>query len=118
MPREVKSPSARWPGVVILPDYLTTPQVVAWEAAIREAGQNIEGGAVTFIRAGFDAQVRADFLPAVCGIVQEWRLENFPASVTAETFPATPHKSAAKLLTVVIAEISAMITAEDEIPKV
>lgn len=117
MTHEIKSPAARWPGVVVMPDYLTTPQVVAFEAAIRQAREHIAGEAVTFVQAGYEAQIRADFLPAVCQIVTEWKLENFPKDVTADTFPASPHKSASKLLTVVIHEISEMLMAEDEIPK-
>lgn len=101
----------------MLPDYLTTPQAVAWEQAIRAAQAHIEGGSVTFLQAGFDAQIRADFLPAICAIVAEWRLDNFPAAVTPETFPASPAKSAGKLITAIVKAISDLLAEEDDIPK-
>lgn len=117
--REIKSPSARWPGVVVMADYLTTPQAAAFTAACTAAEAKLkDGDTLTAGRIGYDLALRQAFLPAVCEIVTEWRLDNFPAArITPETFPASPHASAAKLLSAVVAEISAMLTEADEIPK-
>ena len=43
-------------------------------------------------------------------------LDNFPASPTPDTFPATPRRSIGMLLVWLIGEISAIITEDDELP--
>ncbi len=122
---KLDSPVKRWPGSVTLPDYLTWPQVKAWTAAeaeadrliaeARAAGRVKQLGEREVLTAADTANVRMAWLPGVCAIVGDWRLSGLDA-VTPETFPATPPRSAAKLLTWLIDSISRLFDEEEDAP--
>lgn len=55
-------------------------------------------------------------LPAICACVQEWRLNDFPETVTPENFPATPRAESHALIAWLFAEIFKVYVGELEIP--
>lgn len=104
MTKVITSPVDRWPGTITLPDYLSFPQEAEWEDAIEAAG----GEELALIDAASKPRPAMALLPAILGIVQEWRLEGFPEYPTLDTFPATPKLSSARLLAWIIGEIAAL----------
>ena len=102
--REITSPSARFPGVVVLHDPLSYPQVVALEEAVQQA-READGAAADLA-----------LLPGLLVCVAEVRLEGIPAKPTPDTWPATPRKAAAELLRWLTSEIMTVYVGETEIP--
>ena len=104
MSRVIDSPVKRWPGRVILPDYLTAPQDAAFEDALAEARN-------------FDPETQGAhytnaLIPGVLACVEKWELEGFPQPITADNFPKTPRQSFAELLAFLIREVTKIY--EDE----
>lgn len=132
---EIKSNLEKYPGSILLPDYLTPEQVFAVEDAqfaardywrdntiktgqmIKDAeGNEIEevkaGGRFSFIRA------RSHYIPAILACVKEWRLENFPLEgpgAKYEEFPMTPADDVAELLQWVFDEIVKLYNGTNEV---
>jgi len=104
MPK-LDSPVKRWPGSVTLPEYLTWPQLEAWQQAASEATE------ATALAARQLAWVRG-----ICAIVSTWELTGLPSSMTPESFPATPPKSSVALMGWLIRSISDLLNEVDEIP--
>lgn len=90
-------------------DPLTMPQAQAIEATIKQ----IEGGenGKTWLSVVDGMQ-----LPAVLACVEKWELSNFPANVTADTFPASPRADSHKLIAWLFAEVFKVYIGEAEIP--
>jgi hypothetical protein len=107
MSKVVTSPVKRFPGTVTLSDPLNYPQVITLEEAISEAGKLSEPT---------QAAYNYTLLPGVLKCVEVWSLEGFPASVTADTFPATPRVPSAELLGWLIGEVVALYREADESP--
>ena len=104
----IESPVKKWPGHVVLPDYLNLAQALAWEEVVKSLrGANPEELTQT--------EFSALFLPGVFSIVQEWKLEGLPENMTAATFPFTPGRSARQLINWLIREIGALWQ-DEEIP--
>ena len=108
----IPSPCKRWPGQIILPDYLTLPQYKAWHDAVAQ----LENTGATNLDIAGDARLAGIILPGVLACVERWELENFPKVVTVENFPATPRAASFKLLAAVIGRITQLVTEEDELP--
>ena len=102
----IKSPVDRWPGEVVLPDYLTLPQCAAWERAAQATRD-----------CNTKAEIHQALFPAILAIVSEWRLENFPAQVTLETFPGSPRKDSTALIDAMVEAIARLYSGE-EVPNV
>jgi hypothetical protein len=105
MTKTITSPVKRYPGEVVLPDFLTLPQLIAFEKAIAAAEALRESGTM--------AEHRYALLPGLCACVSEWRLMDARTgadlgALTADTFPASPRDAAANLMTWLIGEIAAM----------
>lgn len=103
MPKTLGSPVKRYPGSINLPDYLTFPQLGAWEDAMRAAGEHREDTleALPFVWA------------AAREIVTEWNLDG----VDPARPPATPRAAAIELAAWLIQSINAMLADEDIDPK-
>lgn len=97
MPKQVTSPVKRFPGTVTLPDYLTIPQAITWERALRDAG-NLDRQTAT------NADFIGIYVPGVAAVVLEWGLEGF----TPDPFQTTPRKAVDELLAWLIREITAL----------
>lgn len=97
--RTIESPVEKFPGKVVLPDYLTMPQALAYENAIREA-QNLGEDAV---QSDYDKLM----VPAICECVQEWKLEGFD-DIGPQNFPFTPRVASVKLIAWLFGELSSM----------
>ena len=107
MSKLITSPVKRWPGSVTLADPLSFPQVFAFEDALAEA-----------TKLGEDITVERQYyalLPGVCACVEQWNLDGL-GRLTAETFPATPRKSATQLLSWLMEEVSGLFREAEEIP--
>ena len=120
--RKIESPIKRWAGWIELPDYLTLPQIIAWNDAFETARQftterKRDETTGKIVRAVTDApNYYHAMLRGVCPIVVKWEL-NGGVQFTAETFPATPIKSAQALARWVVDAVADLIMAEDEDPK-
>jgi hypothetical protein len=103
----ITCPVKRYTGEIVLPDYLTMPQYIAWNKAVRNASSNPEATLLDFHTA---------LLPVVLIVVKKWNLANMPSEPTFDTFPATPARSASELLEWIINAIGKMIIDESDIP--
>lgn len=109
-----ESPVKRFPGHVVLPEFLTLPQVLAFESAREQ---------IVAIRQGLDPDARvqrsrldAIYLPVVCMIVSEWCISGVPEKPEPDNFPMTPRLATAELIAWIIGEISQIYIGEIDIP--
>ena len=112
----IESPVKRFPGYVILPEYLTVPQVRAITTALGDPIKTDEGDkyqALTF--AVKTDEIR---LPAVIACISEWHLAGIPEHPALDNFPMSPMSSVHKLLDVLLAEIIKLWQGEDDLPNV
>lgn len=99
-------------GTVVMPDYLTLPQVLAYEDAndeIRELRETQPAKASL-------SRMNSINIAVILSIVTEWKVSGIPEGVTAETFPFTPRLQSAKMLAQLTREITAIYTGEIDIP--
>lgn len=94
-----ESPVEKFPGHIILPEFLTLPQVMAFEAALG----SIDAIVTTAIE---NKQERVWFTPGdtdrlkvVLLVVKEWHILGVPEQPSLETFPFSPRKASHDLLT-------------------
>lgn len=107
-----ESPVTQFPGYVILPDYLTFPQVFAFEDAIEAAqAHTAEDESIKDWRRYFYAM-----LPGLLKCVNEWHIAGIPEQPTPETFPATPQMPVAELAGWLIGEVTALLNEAREVP--
>lgn len=105
------SPVEKFPGYIVLPDYLILPQVRTFENALSGL-ENIPQND-GFIRFGVLDEHR---LPVVLECVQEWHIEGVPENPTVDTFPLTPKRAASDLLKWAFEEVSKVYIGEIEVP--
>ena len=108
MSKVITSPVKRWPGTVTLSDPLSYPQVFAFQNAL-DISKELGGGASV-------DQFHYALLPGCCKCVEKWDLVGLPDVLTPDTFPATPRKSAAELVSWLIGEIVLLYQEAEEIP--
>ena len=107
MARVIQSPSKRFPGEVLLPDYLTIPQEIAWNSAIKA----VEGR--EWLDVATLPELAQEILPGVFAVVQEWRLQGL-SNLTVETFPMSPKIASAKLIAWLVGEIQSLLAEGDD----
>ena len=84
----------KYPGYVILPDFLTLPQVMAFEAALGDINAGpVEAGTKVWFTV-----LDKDKLTAILLCVSEWHIEGLPEQPTADTFPFSPRTASHKLI--------------------
>jgi hypothetical protein len=99
MSKVIVSAVKRFPGTVTISDPMTFSQWMAWRASRDNAtlehahavGENDEGQPVSTLTYGDIGMVDAysiATIPGVLACVEKWELENFPETVTVDTFPA------------------------------
>lgn len=103
MSKTLISPVKRYPGSITLPDYLTFPQVNAWEEAMQAANTEAEDATKALPHAWKAARE----------IVSEWNLEGIDPAKP----PATPRIAAVELATWIIGAINALFRDEEIDPK-
>jgi len=110
-----ESPSKRFPGHVILPDYLNIRQVKAFEQSLlspeklQEALENPEK--LVPVSIGLERR-----LPAVLECVSEWNLQGVPPKPNIETFPASPPEEVANLIQAIHSELNNIYRGETALP--
>lgn len=107
----ITSKIKRFPGTVAMPDFLTLPQVLAFEAvneevrAMRDTGQELSL-----------SKVNAITLPFILKIVTEWKISGMENHPTIDNFPATPRLASAQLIAWVMGAVTELYIGEVEIP--
>lgn len=104
------SPVEKFPGFVVLPDFLTLPQVIAFEDAIGQAEELKKGGTVR--RSRLD-QIN---LPVIFAIVKEWHVDGVPETPDIESMPLTPRVASATLIAWIWGEITRLYIGEKTVP--
>lgn len=110
MARIVQSPVSRFPGSVTLADPLTLPQVIALEDAFDQQEAQQQAGQ------RYRSRLFQPYVPVICSVVVEWNLENFPKTVTPETFPSSPRGATADLIEWLALEIANQYSGETQVP--
>ena len=90
-----ESPVEKFPGHVVLPDYMNAPQVRAFEDAYfgdPNAERPKKGERV------YRTVQDAEMIPVFISAVQEWHIEGVPEKPSIETFPMTPQPAAHDLV--------------------
>lgn len=107
------SPVEKFPGHVILPEFLTLPQVRAFESAI-SSQRNIESSGDDNVWVSVISEMR---LPAIFACISEWHLQGIPEKPDLENFPMTPIVPANELVTWLFTEVRNLWVGETEDPK-
>ncbi len=104
-----ESPDSRWPGTLVMPDFMTFPALFRWEQAMNEAKK------VTVSNKDSADVTTADFylklLPTATSLVNEWHISGLPDKVNENNFPAS-----VKLMSWLIQCVSDLYTHTNEIP--
>ena len=79
----VESTVKRWGGFLILPEYMTYQQLLAWENAINATKVKEGGKEPTTI------EFYGALLPVAISLVTEWHIEKLPEIVTVENIPGS-----------------------------
>lgn len=112
MSKVITSQIKRYQGSVTIADPLNIRQAMLVEAGMQRPKENEigEDGRVWL------SVVDEKRIPAICVCVEKWELENFPASVTPETFPASPRLDTTKLIEWLFLEIRKVYFGDLSVP--
>ena len=110
MPKRVEIDIHVWKGSVEIADPLTIPQAKAIEAGM--AKPEITDGQDRVWLSLIDEMQ----LPALMACVTNWELSNFPAKVTADTFPASPRGKSHELIDAIFRELMKVYFGEAIVP--
>jgi hypothetical protein len=83
-----ESPVDKFPGYVILPDFLTLPQVRSFEDAIGSPNfdpDQIDKNEKVWLSVNAERR-----LPVIFDVVEEWHIEGQPEEPDIDTFKMTP----------------------------
>ena len=95
-----------FPGTVERPDYLTLPQVIAFENSIRDISK----------REGSPAESDLQTLAVILPLYSDWKIEGQPTAPTPETFNFTPRAAGSKLAAWLLDGIMRVYVGEAEVP--
>jgi hypothetical protein len=92
---EYQSPVPRFPGYIVLPEFLTMPQVMAFESALGNVSANLpaDGSTRVWLTVSDGEMVKAALLT-----VKEWHIQGMPEDPSADTFPFSPRKASHDLI--------------------
>lgn len=112
MPKRITSTSKRWAGSVTIADPLTIPQ-----AKLIEAGMGTPPVDESNTTGRVWLSVIDDLqLPAIFACVEKWELDNMPAELTIDTFPASPRGDSHKLIEWLFKELVTVYFGEAIVP--
>jgi hypothetical protein len=100
---KVTSEDPRWPGYIVLPEYMNFDSLVKWENALGVAKSENEKGSAS---SGFFEEL----LPIACSIITEWHIEGLPDKVDKSIFPASH-----KLIALVTGAVSDLYTSTNSV---
>lgn len=101
MATKYESTLKRWPGHILLGDYMPFPDLLKWEKALEQAKALDSTSSVN--------EFYNRLLPVACGMVHEWHIQGLPEKVSLENFPAS-----AKLVAFVVESITDLYTKTNE----
>jgi len=101
----ITSPVKKWPGMVVISDPLSYPQLLRFREALGAVGGNDDWMAVNYA-----------VLPGITACIEEYHLQGFPEQPSAENWPATPPVSSARLVAWLIGEINALMAEAEPDP--
>jgi hypothetical protein len=81
VPNKVESNIPRWPGYIVLPNFMTFPQLSRYQKALDAAKKMEESDGLT--------SFYETLLPMAFDIVKEWHIEGLPDKVDIDSFPAS-----------------------------
>ena len=96
-----------------MPDYMTLPQVLAYEdinAQIREMREASPAGALSV------SKIDALNIPLILTIITEWHILGIEEHPSMDNFPVTPRLASAQMIADIIREITRLYRGETEIP--
>ena len=117
MPRIITSPVKRYPGTVTLSEPLNFVQLFSWRDAHEAAQEYVEAVDSGHLVVRDVLRYQRALLAGALRCVESHTLGGLPATLTADTFPATPIKAALSLAQWLSNEIAALIAEDDEAPK-
>ena len=97
---EYKSTVEKWPGYILLPEYMTFKSLLQWEKVVRAVG-DVETQSLSNMADGV--------IPFLCEFVKEWHIDKLPIHVTPDDLPGSP-----ALLNWLIESVNAVFTATNE----
>lgn len=112
----ITSPVDKFPGTVVLPDFLLMPHVLAFESMsdrLREMVKAHDGDSETVMKLSEFDVIK---LPVILLIVQEWHIQNVPDKPTVDTFPFSPRVESSKLISWINQEVIKLYNGEIDIP--
>lgn len=111
--KTIESTVKRFPGSVVLPDYLNVIQVRAIEDSFLTADQieKLEANKTYFVSTDIERK-----LPALLACVRKWSVTGVPEDPTIETFPSTPIKASSDLIDQIYKELLLLYRGEAEVP--
>lgn len=105
MSQKKESNDPRWPGYVVIPDYLSYPQLNRWEIALDKA-KTVSELETAKSSSGFFMEL----LPIAISIIAEWHITGLPEKVSSDNFPAST-----RLLSFVTGLVSDLYTSTNEV---
>lgn len=107
-----ESPVKKFPGHVIMPDFLTMPQVRAFEDCLDGIGK-LDYGNEDRIWVSVVSEKR---LPVILDCVKEWHIEGVPEKPDLGSFPMTPAVAANEFVGWLFGLIRELWIGEEESP--
>lgn len=116
MPTEKQSPVKRFPGHIVLPDFLNIRQVRMFQDAFYGDPNELQASDQEPDKKVFVSINDERLLPVLLELVQEWHIKKVPEKPTVETFPATPVLACHELIQWVTLELYRLYLGEVDIP--
>jgi hypothetical protein len=92
------SPVEKFPGYIILPDFLNIAQVREFEDTLPDPNAEFDDEGAAKKKRVWLGVLNENKLPVVLNVVREWHIEGIPEKPTIDTFPMTPIKAAHELI--------------------
>lgn len=109
MPKRADSPVPRFPGYVVLPDFLILQQVFDFETTNDKIAE-LKGDKIR------RSQLAEIYLPYLFGVVLEWHIDGQPEKPNLQTWRATPIQASSQLIAWIFGEITKIYFEEVSIP--
>ena len=107
-----QSPVKKFPGYVVLPDFLNVFQVRAFEDAyFGDPNEAAREGEKVYISVSDEKM-----LPIFVELIKEWHIDGIPENPTVQEVPMTPAKAGHELVAWLSGELFKLYVGETEVP--